>query len=107
MNNVKKIYRLDECITFCKTKEEFCGLSNMAAGFPIKLQDIDIRTSEALYQVCRFPDYPAIQREIIQQKSPMSAKVVARSYNHFTREDWETVRVQIMNWCVHVKLLNN
>ena len=49
----------------------------MASGFPLKINNIDIKTSEALYQSMRFPDYPDIQKEIIYQKSPMTEKMIS------------------------------
>lgn len=106
-NYSKKRYVITECITFRKTKEEYGGLSNMAGGYPIYIEGIKIPTSEALYQACRFPEYPDIQREIIEQRSPMTAKAISRRYDNMTRKDWTNNRVQIMNWCIHLKLLYN
>lgn len=79
----------------------------MAAGYPVYFGGTQIRTSEALYQACRFPDHPDIQREIIDQRSPMTAKDISRKYNYLTRKDWNDKRVAIMNWCIHLKLLYN
>ena len=42
---------------FRKTKERFGALSNMAGGFPLHVNGVKIRTSEALYQACRFPTF--------------------------------------------------
>ncbi|MBQ4059944.1 MAG: NADAR family protein [Lachnospiraceae bacterium] len=106
-NYSKKRYVLNECITFRKTNEEYGGLSNMAGGYPIYIDGVKILTSEALYQACRFPEYPEIQREIVEQRSPMTAKDISRKYDHLTRKDWASNRVQIMNWCIHLKLLYN
>lgn len=108
MNNYcKKRYVIEECITFRKTHEKYGGLSNMAGGYPIYIEGVKILTSEALYQACRFSDYPEIQKEIIEQRSPMTAKDISRKYDHLTRKDWARNRVQIMNWCIHLKLLYN
>ncbi len=100
-------YLHDECAVFRRTKEEFGGLSNMAAGFPIRIFQTDIRTSEALYQALRFPDRPDIQTAIIEQKSPMTAKMVSRRELKFSRTDWAEKRVAIMRWCLRVKLVQN
>ena len=62
-------------VVFRKTDEPFGGLSNMASGFPLSLNGSRILTSEALYQACRFPHRPEVQRLIIEQKSPMTAKM--------------------------------
>lgn len=106
-NYNKKIYLIKDCITFRKTHEKYGGLSNMAGGYPIYIEGVKILTSEALYQACRFSDYPEIQKEIIDQRSPMTAKDISRKYDHLTRKDWTKNRVQIMNWCIHMKLLYN
>lgn len=73
---MKATYYPAESAVFLKTNERFGGLSNMAPGFPIVLNGVRIRTSEALYQACRFPRRP----------------------------DWDAVRVKIMRWCLRVKL---
>ena len=111
MNNLQtnlRRYYIDECISFRKTDEEFGGLSNMASGYPIVVNEVYIRTSEALYQAMRYPDYPEIQKEIIEQKSPMAAKMISKKYRkEKTRLDWDSKRVAIMKWCLRVKLIQN
>jgi ribA/ribD-fused uncharacterized protein len=100
----------EDCAVFRKTKDEFGGLSNMAAGFPLKVNGHEVLTSEALYQACRFPDHPDIQREVIEQASPMAAKMVTKREGRrakYTRPDWDAVNVRIMEWCLWVKLAQN
>ena len=94
-NYNKKIYLIKDCITFRRTHEEYGGLSNMAGGYPIYIEGVKILTSEALYQACRFSDYPEIQKKIIDQRSPMTAKDISRKYDYLTRKDWKKNRVQI------------
>jgi len=100
-------YERDKCIVFRKTNEAFGGLSNMAPGYPIKINDIIIGTSEALYQSCRFPYSTDIQKMIIEEKSPMTAKMKSKPFRSQTRQDWDKVRVKIMRWCLQVKLVCN
>lgn len=100
-------YGRDTCVVFLKTHEAFGGLSNMAAGYPLIINDVPIRTSEALYQACRFPDRPDIQTQIVQQASPMTAKMVGKPFRLLTRPDWNHARKQIMRWCLRVKLIQN
>jgi len=69
----RKYYK-SEAIVFQKNEDAFGHLSNMATAFPVVVNGIRIRTIEALYQACRFPNYPEAQREVIEQKSPMGAK---------------------------------
>lgn len=102
-----RYYKRSQCIVFHKTKEEFGGLSNMAAGFPLCVNGVNIRTSEALYQICRFPHLPEIQRKIVNEKSPMTAKMVSKPYRNQTRLDWYDIRVGVMRWCLRVKIAQN
>lgn len=99
-----RVYRRQDSTVFYKTREEFGGLSNMAGGYPLVVDGVRIPTVEALYQACRFPHLPEIQRLIIQQTSPMTAKMKSKPHRKSTRPDWNAVRVHIMRWCLRVKL---
>ncbi|MEM6697374.1 MAG: NADAR family protein [Bacteroidota bacterium] len=100
-------YKKSEVITFRSTKGKYGGLSNMAPAYSVFVNSTIIPTIEALYQACRFPHLPDIQFEIINQNSPMTAKKVSREHTEFTREDWEEHRIQIMRWCLQIKLSQN
>ena len=63
-----RTYHPAESAIFFKTNERFGGLSNMAPRFPLVVNDVRIRTSEALYQSCRFPHMPEVQRMIIARQ---------------------------------------
>lgn len=106
MHNTR-IYQKKDSIVFCKTKDPFGGLSNMAAGFPIVVNNVSIRTSEALYQACKFPQLPDVQQEIISQRSPMAAKMKTKQHTALIRGDWFSIRVNVMRWCLRVKLFQN
>lgn len=60
-----------------KTKDPHGWLGNMSP-FPIVFADKEWRTTEALFQALRF-DKPEIQEAIRAEKSPMSAKLVAKN----------------------------
>lgn len=100
-------YNVNESVLFRKTKEEYGGLSNMAAGFSLNVNDVIIPTAEHLYQACRFPNYPDIQWDIINEKSPMKAKWIGRAKIGFTRPDWEYIKFKVMRWSIEVKLSQN
>lgn len=104
--NIRTYYR-EDVIAFQKTREAFGGLSNMAPGFSLQVNGVRIRTSEALYQACRFPHLPDIQRKIIEQHSPMTAKMKSKAHIHDSRSDWEKVNFMVMRWCLRVKLSQN
>lgn len=102
-----RTYSRRDSVVFRKTKEPFGGLSNLASGFPLQVNGIPIPTAEALYQACRFPHMPEIQQLIIEQSSPMTAKMKSKHHRKETRSDWDRVRVDILRWCLRVKLAQN
>ncbi len=107
MTSKLRSYTRKDVIVFCRTKEAFGGLSNMASGFPINVNSTIILTSEALYQACRYPHLPNVQKEIVAQTSPMTAKMVGKPFRDNSRPDWLQVRTKIMRWCLRVKLAQN
>ncbi|NHB66722.1 MULTISPECIES: NADAR family protein [unclassified Acinetobacter] len=97
----------EDLAVFKKTHEEWGGYSNMAAGFPIIVNNTIIRSSEALYQALKFTGHPEIQRKIISEKSPMTAKMVSKPYKSLIREDFDIIKIKLMKWSVRAKLLSN
>ncbi len=97
-----------QSVVFRKTTEAWGGLSNMAPGFTISVGSTTFLTSEALYQAMRFPGRPDVQEMIIEQGSPMTAKMKSKK---FRREDshpqWDSIRVAVMHWCLELKLAQN
>jgi len=102
-----RIYTRTESVVFLKTGEPWGGLSNMAGGYPIRVNGIRILTSEALYQACRFPHLPDVQRMIIGESSPMTAKMKSKPHRKDSRPDWDRVRINVMRWCLRMKLAQN
>lgn len=102
-----RTYQRAEAVVVYKTKEDFGGLSNMASEYPLLVNGVRLLTTEALYQACRFPLLAEVQREIIDQKSPMTAKMKSKPHRSMTRPDWDSVRFKIMRWCLRVKLAQN
>ncbi|MCK9213674.1 MAG: NADAR family protein [Rhodoferax sp.] len=106
-NSLLRTYVRGEAVIVYKTKEDFGGLSNMASGYPLQINGVRILTTEALYQACRFPHMPEVQREIIGQHSPMTAKMKSKPHRKDSRPDWDNVRYKVMRWCLRVKLAQN
>lgn len=102
-----RVYDPAVCVTFRKTNEPFGGLSNMAGGYPIVVNGVSIRSAEALYQACRFPHRPAVQQLILDQKSPMTAKMRSKPYRSDSRKDWDRVRTAVMRWTLRAKIYCN
>lgn len=100
-----KIWKIRECAVFHKVKEDFGGLSNMSNEYCLEVGGTEVRTSEALYQALKFPHLPGVQRTILNEASPMSAKMKAKPHAREIRGDWEQVKVEVMRWCLRVKLV--
>jgi ribA/ribD-fused uncharacterized protein len=100
-------YLRSEVVVVYKTKDAFGGLSNMASGYPLQVSGVRILTTEALYQACRFPHLPGVQRLILEEASPMTAKMRSKPYRTQTRGDWDEIRFKVMRWCLRVKLAQN
>ena len=102
-------YDRNQCVTFRKTNEQpFGALSNMSDGYLLVVNGERIKTSEALYQACRFPRNSQVQRLIIAEASPMAAKMRSKPHRkECNRPDWDDVRVELMRWCLRVKLACN
>jgi ribA/ribD-fused uncharacterized protein len=105
-SSIRKYNASDSSVIY-KTKDAFGGLSNMASGYPIQIYETCFKTSEALYQACKFPWHPDIQREIAAMKSPMTAKMKAIKNSEFIRKDWDKIKVPIMRWSLNMKLCYN
>jgi ribA/ribD-fused uncharacterized protein len=80
----------------------------MAGGFPLKVNETTVWSSEALYQACRFPLRPDIQEIVLAERSAMTAKMKSKKYRReYSRADWDAVKVKLMKWCLRVKLAQN
>lgn len=104
--NLRK-YNYNDIITFAKTDGKFGGLSNMSPGFTLFINEVNIQSSEILYQACKFSLFPSIQEEIIKTQNPMDAKKISRRYQQYVRQDWEKIKFKVMRWCLEIKLIQN
>lgn len=48
-----------------------------------------------------------VQKLILGEASPMTAKMRSKPYRDDSREQWDNLRVPIMKWCLRVKLAQN
>jgi len=107
-NGQQRTYTPDKCAVFRVTTAQYGGLSNMAGGFPLLVNGTTVWSSEALYQACRFPLRPDIQKIVLAERSAMTAKMKSKKYRQeHTRLDWEGIKVKLMRWCLRVKLAQN
>lgn len=99
-----RIYDKRQIISFAKVTGEWGQLSNMANN-SLFVNETFIPSVEALYQSCKYPLFPNIQKEILSQDNPMVAKRVSRKYSALQRQDWDQVKFKVMQWCLMVKLI--
>lgn len=99
----------DDCLVVFKVSEAFGGLSNMSNEYPLRVAGLPVRSSEALYQACRYPQRPEWQREILDAPHAMVAKMKAKKEGRRARSrpDWPQVQVEVMRWVLRVKLAQN
>lgn len=76
----------------------------MAGGFPLRVNGTRILTTEALYQAMRWPHIPEVQKTVLGEASPMGAKMKGKPFRSQSRADWNDVRVDLMRWCLRLKL---
>jgi ribA/ribD-fused uncharacterized protein len=107
MDIKEKIYDVSKCIVLHKVKEPFGDLLNMSSAFPMTVNGVKIRSSEALYQSLRFPFLPDVQQKIIDTPSPLMAKRIISPLKFQSRIDWDELRIDFMRWCLRVKLACN
>jgi len=101
-------YNSKDAIVFCKTTAAFGGLSNMASGYALYVNEVIIPSSEHLYQAMRYSTNPEIQFEIISQDNAMKAKMISNKYKaQYSRPDWEKIQIKVMRWALEIKLAQN
>lgn len=97
------IRMLNDTIKIRKVNEPYGWLGNMSP-YPVVHQGVTYRTTEALFQALRFND-PLIKDEIINQKSPMGAKMKAKAnkvkmvVQQFSEQDITNMRL-----CLKLKI---
>lgn len=100
-------YKKSASVIFAKTTSKYGAFSNMASGMSLYVNDINIYSSEALYQACKFPLFPDIQEEVLSASNAMEAKLIARRYEKYVRQDWDNIKYKVMKWCLQVKYIQN
>jgi len=108
-HNLKNYQRAQVC-HFSKADERWGEFGNMTGNFGFRLTANGplIPSVENLYQAMRYTAHPEIQQRILEQKSGFSAKLVSKKYRKtHTRADFEEKKMEIMKWCLYLKLANH
>jgi ribA/ribD-fused uncharacterized protein len=99
------VYVENDCAVFFRTRDEFGGFSNMHNQYPLELDDFVWPSSEALYQACRFPGRPDIQKAVRESMNSYASKLTAYEYIDHTRPDWDEVKVKVMEMVLRLKVV--
>jgi ribA/ribD-fused uncharacterized protein len=93
---------------FIKTVNDDNGWLSCMSAYPITYNGERFRTIEALFHWLRFQGHPNIQKEILEQKSPLAAKMKARKNSSLLNrgELWDEAPDDIprMKECLQLKL---
>lgn len=106
----ERIYQENEVITFQKNKDEYGCFSNMYTKIPFQLDGILIHTTEHLYQALKFTNSD-LQQQLLNIKNPIDSKRKAYEITEHLkiqiRSDWESIKVDVMKFCIRCKLFYN
>ena len=101
----QKEWNPEECAVFFRSRERHGDLSNMTGGFSLKVNGMDFQGPEGLYQALKFPEHPALQREIGRERSGMEAKKTAYAHRTGFHPKWDGVKLDAMAFTLGIKLL--
>jgi ribA/ribD-fused uncharacterized protein len=90
-----------DAINFYRVADKFGQFSNFAP-FPISLNGEQWPTSEHFFQAQKFNDVDYRER-IRKTRSSMEAAKMGRDRNQTIRQDWESVKIDIMRQAVLAK----
>ena len=79
-------------------------LSNMAEGYPVRVNSAAFQSPEALFQAFKFPDNPALQRRLGRAADGDSARKLGVNTPGI-RDDWDEVKLDAMRYAAAAKLL--
>lgn len=98
---------MSKIVRFNKTKETNGWLSNMSAH-PVKNDNKWWLTTEALFQALRFPEDSKIREIIRAEKSPMTAKMMAKKFKDLmVVKPCGTQDIEHMKLMLRLKLIFN
>ena len=99
-----RTYIKEQACGFRFTKAVWGAFSNFQPlAVPIVAGPWSFGTSEALYQACKFPARPDIQRRIAEAPTAREAAAIGRSPGLGIDPGWNAQRVDVMRWVLRMK----
>ncbi len=78
-------------------------IENKLAETPVLfVNEICIPSAKSLYYACMFPNNPDIQNMILSENDISKIDEITSLHNQYSRNDWESVKIPILNWCLEV-----
>lgn len=93
---------MSDIIKFYRTWDLYGDFSNFSLH-PIKIGDTVWPTTEHYFQAMKFPDDNEYQKEICNVDAPLRAKQMGNDRSKKLRDDWESVKDDIMRVAVLAK----
>ena len=99
-----RIYIREQSCGFRFTAAVWGELSNFfPLAVPIAAGPWQFRTSEALYQACKFPPRPDVQQRIAEAPTAREAAAIGRTPGLGIDPGWNAQRVDVMRWVLRMK----
>lgn len=96
------------CPVLVKKVKDPSGWLSCMSAHPVKYEGLEFRTCEGLFQWLRFKGHPEVQEEIMEAKSPMTAKMIARKNRDLLQRGvkWDEAPedIKLMKMCLKLKL---
>lgn len=84
--------------------EQDCYVLSNFSSFRLYWRGLDFDTSEAAYHWEKFVDHPALQKAILAARSAHAAFKTAEANKHLRRDDWDSVKTDIMRDILRAKV---
>ena len=95
-----------DIIEFSSKTETYSGLSNFYNS-PFTIDGLQYTTVEHYFQEQKFPTDPDLQNKIRNAPTPQKAKMLGKTKTVHFREDWDSVKEEIMSKALLAKFNQN
>ncbi len=93
-------------IRFYSKSPDYAWLSNFYEHGGFSLEGKAWKSVEHFYQAKKFPD-PELQRRIQTSDTPLQARKTASNRNLVPREDWDSIKEEVMREAIRAKFGQN
>ena len=99
-----RTYVKEQACPFRFTKAAWGAFSNFQPlAVPIMAGPWSFQFSESLYQACKFPAHPDVQRRIAEAPTAREAAAIGRTPGLGIDPGWNEQRVDVMRWVLRMK----